>query len=328
MGTTLLEGMADILRMFVQALELFALTVDRWLHIPWPLVVAAFFPPLAFVLAIVVWWLRGAIWPVACEYQTTRRAACRNPTLGEWHRCWQHNWRRLRKTDLHRVQPKLRRWQTISRGVVKERTDIHGRGFLRLRSNRIGLLYYRGFARPPRDVFRLVPQVARDRWHRLQQAAKQVQQLGLAGLFGSSSASPSRLGVSALLPSVISATRFTLLLLFAGLGLVVVAVLLTGGLKASIEYGAAFLFIGAWMVVKNGIIETKPSWPKAAWAGSVYAMVGLVSLAALSGLIALWAQVLNEEVNGDGAPNLVVVVVLLLLLTTGGKRRRRRWKRW
>ncbi len=205
MGTTLLESIADILRMFVQALELFALTVDRWLNIPWPLVVAAFFPPIAFTLAIVVWWLRGTIWPVACEYQTTRRSPCRNITLGEWHRCWQHNWRRLRKTDLHRVQPKLRRWQTISHGVVKERTDIYGRGFLRLRSNRIGLLYYRGFARPPRDVFRLVPQVVGDRWHRLQQTAKQVQQLGLAGLFGSSSASPSRIGVSALLPPVISA---------------------------------------------------------------------------------------------------------------------------
>ncbi len=56
----------------------------------------------------------------------------------------------------------------------------------------------------------------------------------------------------------VSATRLTLLLVLAGLGLVVVAVLLTGGFKASIEYGAAFLFIGAWMVVKNGIVETKP----------------------------------------------------------------------
>jgi hypothetical protein len=327
MATTLLESMADILRMFVRALELFAITVDRWLNIPWPLVVAAFFPPIAFALAIVVWWLRGTIWPVACEYQTIRRAPCRNITLGEWHRCWQHNWFRLRKTDLHRVQPKLRRWQTINNGVVKDRTDIYGRGFLRLRTNRIGLLYYRGFARPPRDVFRLVPQVVGDRWHRLQQAAKQVQQLGLAGLFGSSPPSPSRVGVSSLLPPVISATRLTLLLVLAGLGLVVVAVLLTGGVKASIEYGAAFLFIGAWMVVKNGIVETKPSWPKAAWAESVYAMVGLVGLAALSGLIALWAQTLNEQTSGDGAPSLVVLVILLLLFTTGGKRRRR-WRRW
>jgi hypothetical protein len=327
MGATLLESMADILRMFVQALELFAVTVDRWLSIPWPLVVAAFFPPIAFTLAIVVWWLRGTAWPVACEYQTTRRTACRNITLGEWHRCWQHNWFRLRKTDLHRVQPKLRRWQTISHGVVRERTDLYGRGFLRLRSNRIGLLYYRGFARPPHDVFRLVPQVVRDRWHRLQQAARQVQQVGLAGLFGSSSPLPSRVGVSVLLPPVISATRLTLLLVLAGLGLVVAAVLLTGGLKASIEYGAAFLFIGAWMVVKNGIVETKPSWSRAAWAESVYAMVGLVGLAALSGLIALWGQTLAEETGGGGgAPGLVVLIVLLLLFTTGGKRRRR-WRR-
>jgi hypothetical protein len=327
MGATLLDNMADILQMFVQALELFALTVDRWLSIPWPLVVAAFFPPIAFTLAIVVWWLRGTVWPVACEYQTTRRTACRNITLGEWHRCWQHNWLRLRKTDLHRVQPKLRRWQTISHGVVKERTDIYGRGFLRLRSNRIGLLYYRGFARWPRDVFRLVPQVVGDRWHRLLQAARQVKQFGFAGLLGSSSASTSRLGVSALLPPVISATRVTLLLVLAGLGLVVVAILLTGGLKTSVEYGAAFLFIAAWMVVKNGIVETKPSWPRAAWAESVYAMVGLVGLATLSGLIAIWARMLREPTSGNGAPSLVVLAVLLLLFTASGKRRRRR-RRW
>ena len=46
----------------------------------------------------------------------------------------------------------LRRWQTISGGWVIERAAAGGSGFLRQHSERIGLLYYRGWARPPKGA--------------------------------------------------------------------------------------------------------------------------------------------------------------------------------
>jgi hypothetical protein len=306
--------MADVLRLLVQALELFALTIDRWTTVPWPMVVGAFFPLVMFALSVVVWWLRGMVWPVACEYHpTTRGGACRNLTLGEWHRCWRHNRIWQRRTDRHNVQPEVPRW---------ERDDLYGRGFLRLRSNRIGLLYHQGFARRPREVFGVVG----DHWRRLRELAWQVRQFGVAGLFRRSSATPSRLGVSEVLPQVITATRLALLLVLAGLGLVVIAVLQTGGAKIAVEYAATFLFLGAWMVVKNGIVALEPSWGWAAWAGAVYAIAGLVVVAGLSGLVALWARTSQQQDTGGSPPGVVVLVVLLLLLTAGRRpRRRRRW---
>jgi hypothetical protein len=123
------------------------------------------FQVLAFVLSIFVWVWRGRVWPLACDYPrtTTRgRKPCRNRVFGEWSRCHLHRRRWRRATDSHVVGPTLRRWETIRRGVKVERTDLEGSGFLRRQSNVIGVLYRKGFARPPRDVIGLVPQLVRD----------------------------------------------------------------------------------------------------------------------------------------------------------------------
>jgi len=145
-------------------------------------------------------------------------------------------------------------------------------------------------------------------------------------LFRRSSAAPSRLGVSEVLPQVINATRLALLLVLAGLGLVVVAVLQTGRAKITVEYAATFLFLGAWMVVKNGIVALEPAWGWAAWAGAVYAIVGLVVVAGLSGLVALWGRALQQQDNTGRPPGVVMFVVLLLV--TASRRPRRRRRRW
>jgi hypothetical protein len=130
------------------------------------------------------------------------------------------------------------------------------------------------------------------------------------------------------LPQVINATRLALLLVLAGLGLVVVAVLQAGGAKIAVEYAATFLFLGAWMVVKDGIIGLEPAWGWAAWAGAVYAIVGLVVVAGVSGLVALWARMLEQQEDTSGSPPGVVVLVVLLLQVTASRRPRRRRRRW
>lgn len=130
-----------------------------------------------------------------------------------------------------------------------------------------------------------------------------------------------------MLPQVIAATRLALLLVLAGLGLVVVAVLQDGGAKIAVEYAATFLFLGAWMVVKYGIVALEPAWGWAAWAGAVYAIVGLVVVAGLRGLVALWGRALQQQGN-TGSPPGVVIFVGLLLLVTASRRPRRRRRRW
>jgi hypothetical protein len=51
---------------------------------------------------------------------------------------------------------------TIERGVRKERRDRYGEGTIRQRSRSIGLLYYRGYARRPSEVKRLIPELSQD----------------------------------------------------------------------------------------------------------------------------------------------------------------------
>ncbi len=51
------------------------------------------------------------------------------------------------------MDPRLYRWQVPFRGAIRDRDDIHGKGLLRLASNRAGVLFYQGFARPPRNIY-------------------------------------------------------------------------------------------------------------------------------------------------------------------------------
>lgn len=158
-----MESTPDLLHQFVRALALVAMSLDRWFHIPWPLPVAVLFEPILAALDVVVWNLRGTVFPIACGYPRVKQGLCTRPTFGEWHKCWYHRRWRLRRTDRHQVDPNLRRWETkLLKGKTVENTEIQGRGFLSMRCHRDTLLYHQGFARPRKDVFRMIPGAVRD----------------------------------------------------------------------------------------------------------------------------------------------------------------------
>jgi hypothetical protein len=228
MVTAILGGLGDLLRVAVAALERFALFLERTPLGPfWPVGFVIVFYLLASALSVVVWVWRGRVWPVPCDYPrtTTRgRQPCRNRVFGEWSRCHLHRRRWTRATDNHQVDPTLRRWQTIRRGKTVERTDLEGSGFVRRQSNLIGVLYYKGFARPPQDIRRLVPQLVRDYRVRLLELWAAFQQQRHHR--GQVDQQPRHAGASVLAPGVVACTQFILLVLAAAFAIVIVAVLL------------------------------------------------------------------------------------------------------
>ena len=131
-----------------------ALARSQPLGVTWPIFLALILQLLVFLLSIFVWWSRATIWPIACAHpRTTGKGPCRNRVLGEWSRCRLHRTGWTRRSDHHSVDPNLRRWQTIRRGKVVEVENLQGgSGFLRTRTDLVGILYYRRFARPPRSA--------------------------------------------------------------------------------------------------------------------------------------------------------------------------------
>lgn len=153
----------------VRALALLA----RWLGavtapVPWPIVVALAAVPVLLVLRFVVWFLRGTAWPVRCKHPiTTVRSsgdsACRSLVAGEWRYCRHHNrWYRNSRGQV--VDPKLPRWQTVVSGKVIDRTDVGGVGAS------ASLLFYRGFARRPSQVWEALPAIWLE-WHQSMRVA-------------------------------------------------------------------------------------------------------------------------------------------------------------
>src|SRR2546430_5862144 len=185
------------------------------------------FLPLVLVLRVMLWVLRGRVWLVPCMYYHTqqRRAdkPCRMLVPGEWKYC-RHHKRVRRMSDVHQCDPTLRRWQERGKaGGFQERTDIRGVGFVRLLSNRQTLLFYKGIARRPGDVFRDMPQLPGELWR----GVLTLRRLSFRTLFRPSTGAPT--GVAVRMPYVVRATRFTLLGFGIGLILVIVSVLLAGG---------------------------------------------------------------------------------------------------
>jgi hypothetical protein len=82
-----MESAPDLLHLFVQALALFATSLDRWFHVPWPLSITLLFIPVVAILDMVVWYFRGRAFPILCDYPTTKRGYCTRMVVGEWHRC-------------------------------------------------------------------------------------------------------------------------------------------------------------------------------------------------------------------------------------------------
>jgi len=63
-----MDSAPELLRLLVQALALFATSLDRWFRIPWPLPIAVLFVPVVAALNVVVWYLRGMTFPTPCGY--------------------------------------------------------------------------------------------------------------------------------------------------------------------------------------------------------------------------------------------------------------------
>ncbi|WP_280484453.1 hypothetical protein [Nocardia cyriacigeorgica] len=231
--------------------------VSPW-GMPWPLAFALVFPFVMGVLAVVVWWSRGTAKPVRCDYPiTTTGHPCRNRVLGEWKRC--HHHRPGRERSRGRVVQKLYRWQTMRRGQRVERDDIRGRGFLRDRSQVRGLLYYRGFARPPGNAVGSAGTWWNERRDDLRKLRDQLRDTGSFDIwtaFAGAAGRSARIGVSDQVLQVIWATRTVAVLVATGLVLVGISVWRNHDPASWHSYAATFTFVLAWSVVRWGIWET------------------------------------------------------------------------
>ncbi len=248
--------------------------------------------------------------------------------FGEWSRCHLHRRRWRRATDHHEIDPTLRRWQTIRRGKTIERTDLEGSGFIRRQSNLIGVLYYKGFARPPEDIRRLLPQLVRDYRLRLTELWAAFQQRRQHGRPGEQQ--PRHTGASVLAPGVVHCTRFILLVLAAAFAIVVAAVLLhaiqpeSEPARVSAEYAAAFSFFLAASAFRAGILgqRIKPGvWaPQADW----LAHARQEATATFFVMLATgWAYAIISAAEVE-IPSLLVIVALLAMLASQPCNRRRR----
>ncbi|MCP9620486.1 hypothetical protein NMK54_10000 [Nocardia otitidiscaviarum] len=189
----IVDHLRRVLGLFAGVLEY----LSPW-EVPWPLTFALVFPIVLTVLAIMVWWSRGNVWPVGCEYPiTTTGRPCRNRVLGEWRRCHHHRPGHRRRSG--REVRALLRWQTVQRGGrIVERNDIHGRGFLRDRPQVRGLLYYRGFARPPGNAARFWRNWLSERRDDVSKLIAQLRDQGgfaLRALFTGAAGASARAGV-------------------------------------------------------------------------------------------------------------------------------------
>lgn len=330
-----MDNAPELFRLFAEALALFAKWLDRVFHIPWPLVLALFFLPVVGALDVGVWYLRGMVFPIRCGYLTVHgRKRCQRMTAGEWHKCWYHGKRRLRRTDQHLVDPSMRRWQTglqeDDRGKSVKTVGVVGRGFLSKRSYRDTLLYHQGFARPPMDVRKIMPDVLDDYKSRAVDRWASLRSLGLRGLMPLTDRESQQIATSHVLPGVINATRLTLALVALGLLLVGVSIAVPPTVKMFPEYFAAFLFTFALAFTLFGILKAEPDWlgHSAAKAGKWIA--GFMLVATLSGFVGLFA---DEVINAAIAITKIVFTCLILLAalylvlakkSRSGRRRRRR----
>jgi hypothetical protein len=283
-----MESAPDLLHIFVQALTLFANTLDRWFHIPWPLPVIVLLIPIVAVLDVAVWSLRGRAFRLCCGYYpTVERERCCNKVFGEWSKCHEHNKVWIRGTDRHRVNPNQRRWenQVDGKGVA---LDVQGRGFLSMRSHRDTLLYCQGFARWPEDVFNF--EVLADYKRRLINRWSQLKSLGIRGFFGSTDHSARLIVTSPELPIVIRATRLTLVMATLGLVLVGVSILVPSPTSVIFEYCATFSFIIALEASRSGIGRADRRWLGESLTDAAKGIAGLTGLAALTGLMGLYTN--------------------------------------
>jgi hypothetical protein len=327
-----LDNAPDLLRLVVEALVLFATWLDRVFKIPWPLVLAMFFVPVVAALDVVVWYLRGMTFPIPCGYLRVHgKGRCQRMTLGEWHKCWYHRKRRLRRTDTHLVDPDMRRWETgLHERDPSATLGVIGRGLVRMRSRQDTLLYHKGFTRPPGDVFEVLPSVFQDYRIRAQQRWSSLRSLGWRGLIPSRNRGSQQIATSDVLPGVINATRLTLALVALGLVMVGVSIAVSPTITAIFEYFAIFSFLFALAFTRAGIWRAKPEWVGVSVREALKWIVSFTALAAGFGLLGLladdvkdvWKTVVETAVNA-----FVLIVVICICYTLMSKKKRRRSRR-
>ncbi len=275
--------------------------------VPWPITIACIFPVFMAVLATMVWWSRGRVWRVTCDYTGTRDGVpCRRSVRGEWRRCYQHRPGQQRSGG-EAVDGRLR-WQTKRNGSLVERDDIRGKGFVRDESQTRSLLYHRGFARPPRAVAKFW----RDWWsfrrgdlRKLRDQLQAAGALDLRAIWRVPAGPSARTAVNEQLAQAIQATRLVLALALSGLVLVGAAVWRGQHAHSLLNFAATFAFIAAWMVARWGICRvaagevpaTGPSWWKLACNQTLSRFGGFLIISFLAGQA---LSQLETLVNGPG----------------------------
>lgn len=327
-----MENAPELLRLFVQALALFATWLDDVFHIPWPLVLTVFFVPMVAALDVGVWYLRGMAFPIPCGYLKVRgRGRCQRMTLGEWHKCWYHRKRRLRRTDRHLVDPDMRRWKTrLNEDDPAETLGVIGRGLVRMRSRQDTLLYHQGFARPPRDVRKIMPEVLNDYKQRAIERWASIRSLGWRGLVPLTNRGGQQIATSDLLPGVINATRLTLVMAAGGLLMVGVSIAVPPTITPIFQYVATFSFLFAFAFTRAGIWRARSQWVRLSVKDAVKWIAGFLLIATLSGLYGLFSgEIINaaETIIETVFTGFILAVILFAAFGKKWKFRRRRRRR-
>jgi hypothetical protein len=253
-----------VLQIVVDALSACAAWLDRrsgWL--PWPLWFGLiFFLPGLAALRCTLWFLRGFVWPVRCRYYRTQQQrsekSCRVWVKGEWSYC-RHHRRPFAYAD-HTVDPRVPRWQEVHRGQRRDKADLRGAGFLTRFSERETLLFYRGYAKRPRDVRLGWADFSADLERRLARAQEALSPGALKRVFRTPSSAAALSGVSARAPRAMLASRLFLLSLSTGLGAIVMSIVATGSQRAFAEYLAFSSFVFGWNYLRNGLLGDADGW--------------------------------------------------------------------
>jgi hypothetical protein len=272
----------DYLSLLPSTLQWISNRLDAMSVIPWPLWIGGLFPIYVAVVSVVLWLMRGRVWPVHCAYpKTTKGRDCRMLVAGEWVRCRHHNKRRHYKYG-HEVDTTVQRWQAFDgKGRVVNRREL-GVGVLRLRPAGSTLLYERGYARPVGAVLRLIPAKATALYQRIRAARLREPAPAVAEV--ETMRPGARTDIAEGLERVVQATRFATATFCVAIVCTLISVLLDGMPQTIFQYVATLGFVLAWAATSSGIYARSETWLKGAclkgvkwWAG-IFVPVGLLNL--------------------------------------------------
>ena len=286
---SVLDGMNDYLSLLPQTLQWVSETLDGLTGVPWPLWIGGLFPVYLTTLMVLIWTLRGSVWPVSCAYPITKkRRPCRMIVPGEWYRCRHHN--SIRSYNFgggHTVNPRIPRWQQVDgRRKLVDKPAI-GVGVLRTRPAGRTLLYQNGYARTPRNVLTLLPEFTKSLLRRLK--AMRLRQSDDDDEASSPPGDPDAVvtaegALATDLHVVVSATRFALIMFATALLITLVAVLLDGTPQAVVQWIAVLGFVLAWAALNSGVRLRELDWLSEAckkslsWWLRVFAPVALINV--------------------------------------------------